>query len=157
MHPAMRFDPKDRKMKLNGIPPDQEEAGERWLKAWFEVSDRARFQSEKREGEASREDWRPICSYPANLGRIADLLLNTDAAWVTVGKTFERPRAAFGGMFVPPGLGGMRAAPPINERRLADRMVAQYPWEWSAGVLAGLLGLSTWTLTRRVKSLDRLK
>ena len=40
---------------------------------------------------------------------------------------------------------------------LADQFVMQFPWWWSAGVLAGLLGISTWTLTRRVKSLDRLK
>jgi ABC-2 type transport system permease protein len=33
----------------------------------------------------------------------------------------------------------------------------QYPWYWSAGVLAGLFGLSLWILTSRVKSLDRLK
>jgi hypothetical protein len=44
-----------------------------------------------------------------------------------------------------------------NERELADMMVPQYPWWWSACVLAGLLGISTWTLTRRVKSLDRLR
>ena len=33
----------------------------------------------------------------------------------------------------------------------------QYPWIWSAGVLAGLLGLSLWILSTRVKSLDRLR
>jgi hypothetical protein len=32
-----------------------------------------------------------------------------------------------------------------------------YPWQWSAYVLAGLLVLSTWTLSTRVKSLDRLR
>ena len=43
--------------------------------------------------------------------------------------------------------GGGREPAPINERRLADQMVPQYPWIWSAGVLAGLLGLSLWTLS----------
>jgi hypothetical protein len=55
-------------------------------------------------------------------------------------------------------LGGRGGVPaPANERRLADEMVPQYPWIWSAGVLAGLLGLSVWTLSTRIKSLDRLK
>jgi hypothetical protein len=31
------------------------------------------------------------------------------------------------------------------------------PWYWSAGVLAGLFGLSLCILTTRVKSLDRLR
>ena len=46
---------------------------------------------------------------------------------------------------------------PVNERRLAEQMVPQYPWTWSAGVLAGLLGLSLCILSTRVKSLDRLR
>ena len=46
---------------------------------------------------------------------------------------------------------------PMDARSLADQMVPQYPWWWSAAVLAGLVGLSTWTLSFRVKSLDRLK
>ena len=32
-----------------------------------------------------------------------------------------------------------------------------YPWYWSAGVLAGLFGISVWILSLRVKSLDRLR
>jgi hypothetical protein len=70
---------------------------------------------------------------------------------VAVGRAAERSQKALG-MFGMPG-----AKQPANERRLADEMVPQYPWTWSAGVLAGLLGLSAWTLNRRVKSLDRLK
>jgi hypothetical protein len=66
-------------------------------------------------------------------------------------KAVEQPMRIFG-----------RASPaspqePINERRLADQMVPQYPWWWSGAVLAGLMGISTWILSRRVKSLDRLK
>jgi len=38
--------------------------------------------------------------------------------------------------------------------RFAD---AGFPWSWSAGVLAGLFGLSLWILTSRVRSLDRLR
>jgi len=44
-----------------------------------------------------------------------------------------------------------------NERRLAEQMVPQYPWQWSAGVLLGLWLLSVMILSFRVKSLDRLK
>ncbi len=53
--------------------------------------------------------------------------------------------------------GGSTDSASVNERRLADQLVPQYPWIWSAGVLAGLLGLSLWTLSMRVKSLDRLR
>jgi hypothetical protein len=100
---------------------------------------------------------------------------------VSVGRAVERTREA-GRMFMGPGRRQMEAAraerearraaagkgaraksapraekPRSNERFLADQMVPQYPWWWSACVLAGLMGLSSWTLTRRVKSLDRLK
>jgi hypothetical protein len=107
------------------------------------------------EAEARRKDWRPLFSYVGNLERLGDQLLNTRHAWVTFDEAAERSRAALEGPF---GMRrGGRARPPIHEHRLADEMVPQYPWVWSAGVLAGLLGLCTWTLSRRVKSLDRLK
>jgi ABC-2 type transport system permease protein len=32
-----------------------------------------------------------------------------------------------------------------------------YPWYWSAGVLAGLFGISAWILSIRVRTLDRLR
>jgi len=44
-----------------------------------------------------------------------------------------------------------------NDRRLAESWVPQYPWTWSAAVLAGLWGLSLCILSTRVKSLDRLR
>ncbi|HTK78666.1 MAG TPA: hypothetical protein VL371_25635, partial [Gemmataceae bacterium] len=91
--------------------------------------------------------------------RLGDWLLDTDAAWVTIGKVIERPRAAFGpvanlraGGRLPKELTG-----PANDRMLADRMVWQFPWAWSAGVLGGLWVLSVLVLSSRVKSLDRLK
>jgi ABC-2 type transport system permease protein len=103
--------------------------------------------------EAAPTNWRPLCSYTANLERVGEALLNTDGAWVEIGRAMEVPRVA-----LRPFLGGRGAAlAPANERRIADQMVPQYPWIWSAGVLAGLLGLSIWTLSIRVKSLDRLR
>jgi ABC-2 type transport system permease protein len=108
-------------------------------------------QVKEAEIKAAPTNWRPLCSYTANLERLGEALLGTDAAWVQVGRAIEVPRAT-----LQPFLGGGRASPP-NERRLADSMVPQYPWTWSAGVLAALLGLSLWTLNLRVKSLDRLR
>ncbi len=109
---------------------------------------------ERAEAEAAPTNWRPLCSYTANLQRLGEALLNTDAAWVEIGRAIEVPRAA-----LKPLLGGGpgAAAAAINNRRFADQFVPQYPWIWSAGVLAGLLGLSLWTLSTRVKSLDRLQ
>jgi hypothetical protein len=40
---------------------------------------------------------------------------------------------------------------------LANQIVWQHPWYWSAGVLVGLWVVSVVVLSRRVKSLDRLK
>jgi ABC-2 type transport system permease protein len=95
-------------------------------------------------------NWRPLCSYAANLERLGEALLNTDAAWVEIGRAMQMPQNALQRL-----LG--RGAAPADDRRLADQMAPQYPWIWSAGVLAGLLGLSLWTLNTRVKSLDRLR
>jgi hypothetical protein len=118
---------------------------------------RAYMKSRDTRGEGAGDDWRPLCSYTTNLERLGDGLLNTDAAWVQIGTAMEGAR-----QLVPAPVFGMsgfgKSKPePINERRYADQFVLQYPWIWSAGVLAGLLGLSVWILTRRVKSLDRLR
>jgi ABC-type transport system involved in multi-copper enzyme maturation permease subunit len=151
--PALQYRMDLRRMQLAGIRPEQEKAAEEWYQRWNQAWGEGWAKALDRQGEGARSDWRPLFSYSANLKRIADHLLDTHSAWLTIGKAFERSRQAVMGP-----LGAGRGRPRINEeRRLADQMVAQYPWEWSAGVLAGLLGLSTWTLTRRVKSLDRLK
>jgi ABC-2 type transport system permease protein len=110
------------------------------------------------EAEAAPTNWRPLCSYTANLQRLGEALLNADAAWVDIGRAVAAPRTVFGALFGGPRRGGSAAeqAPP-GERRLADQFVPQYPWIWSAGVVAGLLGLSLWTMSMCVKSLDRLR
>jgi ABC-2 type transport system permease protein len=138
--------------KWTGKPDDQ------WKRYWEKyqrVMEEAQPRIERARGEAARTDWRPLCSYTANLNRLGEQLLGTDAAWVQIGRAVEAPRAAFGRMFG--RRGGPGAAPEVNERRLADQFVPQYPWLWSAGILAGLLGLSVCTLSARVKSLDRLR
>jgi ABC-2 type transport system permease protein len=136
--------------------PDEE--WKRYWEAYRVVARRAQSRIDRARGEAARTDWRPLCSYTANLERLGEELMGTDAAWVQLGRAIEAPRAGLAGL-----LHGRRApgavAPPdvTNERRLADQFVPQYPWVWSAGVLAGLWGLSLWTLSARVKSLDRLR
>jgi hypothetical protein len=132
---------------------DKDREADRWYVAWTRADQEARMRSLRGNSELLRQDWRPLCSYVGNLERMGDLLLNTEGAWVTVGKAFVRAEAAMA------AFGGPRGGPqPLaDEHRLADDNVMQFPWQWSAGVLAGLAGLSTWTLFRRVKSLDRLR
>jgi ABC-2 type transport system permease protein len=83
-----------------------------------------------------RDNWRHLLSYVNDLDRIGQALLGTETAW--------RKMASLG----PPDMG--------DEIVLAMG-VPQYPWYWSAAVLAGLAGLSVWILSFRVKSLDRLR
>jgi ABC-2 type transport system permease protein len=85
---------------------------------------------------ASRHDWRPLVSYTANLHRIGEHLLDTRAAWDRLSKL-----------------------QPVGQRDEFLLMFAgpQFPWYWSAVVLAALFGLSVCTLKFTIKSLDRLK
>jgi ABC-2 type transport system permease protein len=121
------------------------------------VLTRVRERVERAVAEAAPTDWRPLCSYTANLERLGEALLATDAAWVQLGQAFETPRAVMMPFFARRRPGPAPPSVPTTTRRFADRFVPQYPWIWSAGVLTGLLGLSLWTLSTRVKSLDRLR
>jgi ABC-type transport system involved in multi-copper enzyme maturation permease subunit len=121
-----------------------------WVEQREKASQEAQLRVEQRWPEEIRKDWRPLCSYVNNLERIEEQLLDTDSAWVTFGKASVKAGRMMGAA---PG----EIAGPANERFLADQFVPQFPWQWSAGVLAGLLGISLWILTTRVKSLDRLK
>jgi hypothetical protein len=142
--------------------PDAKELEiQRWHQAYSEAHQQsfatAQRRMQERMAEDLRENWRPLFSYTANLNRIGDALLDSDGAWVALGKAHLKSAGGGG-----PRFGGGRRGPPAdvmegNERMFADQMVPQFPWWWSAAVLGGLLGISTWTMTRRVKSLDRLK
>jgi hypothetical protein len=91
---------------------------------------------EKRFIEQDRRDWRPLVSYLENLRRIGRKLMGTDTAWEQVHS------------HLPP------------QQRVMFRthyMNPEYPWHWSAAVLAVLFGLSVCILHFRVRSLDRLK
>jgi ABC-2 type transport system permease protein len=152
--PVMEGRPGSTRPHLAGVAAGREAEAEQWFNAWSRQSQQIRERAAGAEAEALRKDWRPLCSYVANLERMADFFLDTRSAWVTVGKAVAVPQQMMGAAFGPRG--GRRPAP-MDENTLANQFVMQSPWEWSAGVLAGLLGLSTWTLFRRVKSLDRLK
>ncbi len=88
------------------------------------------------EIENSKTNWRPLISYTGNLARIGQKMVGADAAWLKVSE------------IQPAGL---------RETMQMNYMGPQYPWYWSAGVLAGLFGLSVCILSFRIKSLDRLR
>jgi hypothetical protein len=143
--------------------PENRAEWQRYHETQFQVFEKARAQGEAAWAEVAPRDWRPIIAYTSNLDRLADLLLGTDSAWVTIGREVERPRRLAGPM-MSLGLNPRERArvasvldQPVNERRLANQLVPQFPWYWSASVLAGLLVLSLWVLTFRIQSLDRLK
>jgi ABC-2 type transport system permease protein len=102
--------------------------------------DRARREAEEaariEEANAVKTDWRPMVSYTANLERIGQQLLGTDATWEKLSQL---------------RLGRDR------DRILRQYRGPQYPWYWSAFVLVGLFGLSVCMLNYSIKSLDRLK
>ena len=87
--------------------------------------------------EFSKTDWRPLVSYTANLYRVGRELVGTDQTWKRISE--------------------IQTSPDAKDRIVADYMGPQYPWYWSAAVLAGLFGTSAWVLHLSVKSLDRLK
>jgi ABC-2 type transport system permease protein len=105
-------------------------------KARQEAQQRAweKFQSE--EVRAARSNWTPLVSYTANLLRVGRELLGTNAAWESLSR------------LQPPG---------ERDRFMLSVAGDQYPWHWSAAVLAGLFGFSACILNFRVRSLDRLR
>jgi len=88
------------------------------------------------ELDDAKTDWRPMVSYTANLSRVGNALLGTNACWQKLSKT-----------------------KPVDQQAefLLENMGPQYPWYWSAGVLIVLFGISVCILNFRVKSLDRLR
>jgi ABC-2 type transport system permease protein len=88
------------------------------------------------ELHASERDWRPLISYRSNLERIGEQLLGTRRCWDRL---------------------SLLKSADERDRFIFDHAGPQYPWYWSAIVLAALFGLSAWILNVRVRSLDRLK
>ena len=139
--------------------PSEERAVERWHEDFSDNRGRLFALADAGRRDNSRTDWRPVCSYATNLDRLGDALLGSDAAWVAIGQALQKPRTALGPMAAVHA--GSRLPRELttaaNERMLADHMVSQFPWTWSAGVLGGIWLLSVAVLSSRVKSLDRLK
>jgi ABC-2 type transport system permease protein len=153
-YPVMRYTPP----RPGGAAPkltDEERARDQWMREWSEANRELSARAEAARAAQGHTDWRPVLSYANNLDRLGDWLLDTDSAWVLLGRTIERPRQMVGA--TARGRGGPAPGGPPNDRALADRMVWQFPWYWSAGSLAGVWLLSVFVLSRRVKSLDRLK
>jgi ABC-type transport system involved in multi-copper enzyme maturation permease subunit len=103
---------------------------------WQQTLNRAIEEARAEEVKAAATNWRPVVSYTANLSRVGQHLLGTNAQWESLAKL--RPESQ-------------------RARFLYDFMGPQYPWYWSGFVLVGLLGLSVCILNFRVKSLDRLR
>jgi len=88
------------------------------------------------EALAAKSNWRPLVSYTANLSRVGQYLLGSDACWKKISELQpENQRARF----------------------LLNVLGPQYPWYWSAVVLAVIFGLSAWILNFPFRSLDRLR
>jgi ABC-2 type transport system permease protein len=86
--------------------------------------------------ESAQSNWRPLVSYTANLSRLGQQLLGTDAVWDKLSLLrSENQRATF----------------------LVNFQGFHYPWYWSAAVLIGLAILSVCILKFSIRSLDRLK
>jgi ABC-2 type transport system permease protein len=116
---------------LQGVDAEQ-----RRHEAW---NDEGGFDAEKfaaAELKASERTWRPLASYQANLTRLRQAMLGTDAVWDKL-STLQ----------------------PMGERNmfLLQLRGPQFPWQWSAGVLAVLGVISAWILHRSIRSLDRVK
>jgi ABC-2 type transport system permease protein len=115
------------------MTPVERMRAQREMNQW---ANRARAEFELEELRSAKTDWRPTVSYAANLSRIGQQLLGTNAKWETFAEMLPADQRG---------------------RFMYDFAGPQYPWQWSAMVLVGLFGLSVWILNARVKSLDRLK
>jgi ABC-2 type transport system permease protein len=79
--------------------------------------------------------WCSLVSYTTNLARICGSLLDTRSAWRKLLSVFRAD---------------------VDQPEF-ELLLNPSPWTWSAGVLLGLLLVSIWVLSRRVRSLDRMQ
>ena len=90
---------------------------------------------QQEDAKSRKTDWRPLFSYTANLDRLGEAILNTDAAWVQIGRAYERRRVQVESMAgISPGgwSNNYDFAEPANERRLAEL--------WRAAISLDLVG-----------------
>jgi ABC-2 type transport system permease protein len=145
---------------IRGKSQEERDAQENWLRQYRALRNRLRNEFHQNIAVKANNDWRRVVAYNSNLERVGDWILDTDSAWVTIGKAIEDSRRAMDPLARIGGDAGRalrNMIQPPNYRLLADQRVLQFPVIWSVGVLAGLWLLSVFILTTRVKSLDRLK
>jgi ABC-2 type transport system permease protein len=121
-----------------------------------------------------RAEWCPLVSYTRNLERVRDAMLDAGTAWNQVTSLFEAGRQGMAAVAGPFARGRLRidrraqrergsdsafAAPADREKASQGSSFAppDYPWQWSAAVLAALAALSIAILMAQVRSLDRLR
>ncbi|MDB5351394.1 MAG: hypothetical protein JWN86_2641 [Planctomycetota bacterium] len=97
--------------------------------------------------------WGPIVSLTNNLRRVQEVLLGTGEAFESIREAGEQAMSPFGRRSFGRSFGRRHADPAMKYNPFAQ----DYPWQWSAYVLSGLVVLSLCILTTRVKSLDRLR
>lgn len=157
-------------LALSSLSRNSRYVGAMWVGFWF-ISSIASGVLQ----ETVRAEWCPLVSYTNNLNRIRDALLDAGTAWDRLTSlTQVSPRDLRGPVNIGPFGPGRRRGrsgqgPPAPPRppdaegfgSRADRRSpwapATYPWQWSAGVLAGLAVASLLVLTTRVRGLDRLR
>ena len=156
--------PYPRNVKSDPNPRDEkaaeeERARKRWMEDWQNANPGIWMKARTAAEAGASSDWRALIAYPNNFVRLGDALLGTDAAWEQLGSSVDGIGGSRGSRARPGP--GRTPAPPADKsatgRQLAESWVWQFPWTWSAGVLAGIWVLSAFILSRRVKSLDRLK
>jgi ABC-2 type transport system permease protein len=123
---------------MNVRPPISQDPAERRVQMRELQRAQGKLEDEFRAAElhAGERDWRPLISYTANLERVGEHLLGTRKCWDRL---------------------SLLKSADERDRFIYDHAGPQYPWYWSAIVLAALFGLSAWILNVRVRSLDRLK
>jgi hypothetical protein len=132
--------------------------------------------------QTAKRPWCPLVSYTTNLDRLREVLLDAPSARARFLSVWEagRRKEPLAARLFRFGRNRRRRDPrPERPRRIqidpfddeysnlpledqppeAFRTPAalRYPWQWSAYVLAGLFVASAWTLSTRVKSMDRLR
>jgi ABC-2 type transport system permease protein len=119
-------------LAISALSKNSRYVGAIWIGLWIVTNAAAGVISEKETLDAR---WGSLVSYTANVKRVGEALLDTQSAW-----------QQFGAL----------AASTGSRSELAT-WTHPYPWYWSAGILAGIFGISLWILSLRVRTLDRLR